>query len=177
LSGNVTTTTWTVLPSTFNPTTQGDGFELNNQWDGTDVVDNGVNNQLSGNSWASMITFNYAPGTTSFGIGLSSFQSTNPPSPNGFSVTNHELFINGTDVGMVETLVGANWTPGIVRNAYLRVDATGGSTITYVGFKNLSGNDFLIFDHLAVSAVPEPSTTGLLLAGAALCALLWLRRG
>src|SRR5580700_3891552 len=47
LSGNIPSpTTWTVLPSLFSPNTQGDGNETNNQWDGSDVVDNGANNQL-----------------------------------------------------------------------------------------------------------------------------------
>ena len=183
LSGSVPSTTWAALPTTFNPHTQGDGFETNNQWDGTDVVDNGTNNQLFGNPWASVITFNYAPGATSFGIGLSSFQSTNPPSPM-FPITNHELFVNGVDIGTIEALAGANWTPGIVRNAYLRVDATAGSTITSVGFENLSstnGPDFLIFDHLAVlppvNPAPEPSAIWLLLAaGTGMGALHRLRR-
>jgi hypothetical protein len=162
LSGNVPTTTWTTLPTVFNPNTQGDGNETNNQWDGSDVVDNATNNQLSGGSWATLTKFNYAPGAFSFGIGLSSFQS--PSSPGGLGVGNHELFVNGVDMGMIETLAPPNWSPGVVRNAYLRVDATGGSTITSVGFENIlppsQQEDFLIFDHLAVVPVPapEPST-------------------
>jgi hypothetical protein len=83
---------------------------------------------------AALTTFNYAPGATSFGISLSNFPSVNPLSPQ-FAITNHELFVNGVDLGVLETLAGANWSPGIVRNAYLRVDATGGSTITSVGFQ------------------------------------------
>jgi hypothetical protein len=182
LSGSVPSTTWNALPSTFNPITQGDGFETNTQWDGTDVVDNGTNNQLHNNPWASVITFNYAAGATSFGIGLSGFQSTNPAG--AFPITNHELFINGMDIATIETLAGSNWTPGLGRNAYLRVDVTGGSAITSVGFENLSstnGPDFLIFDHLAVqapvTATPEPSTIWLLLAaGAGMGAVHRLRR-
>ena len=176
LSGNVTTTTWTTLPTLFNPNTQGDGNENNNQWDGTEVADNGTNNQLFGDSYATLTTFNYAPGALSFGIGLSSFQSLS--TPGGLAITNHELFVNGVDMGTIETLAGANWTPGIVRNAYLRVDATGGSAISSVGFKNLtttSGEDFLIFDHLAVEA-PEPATCLLFVSGMALVGLRMRRR-
>ena len=109
LSGSVPSTTWNALPSTFNPITQGDGFETNTQWDGTDVVDNGTNNQLHNNPWASVITFNYAAGATSFGIGLSGFQSTNPAG--AFPITNHELFINGMDIGTIETLPAQTGPP------------------------------------------------------------------
>lgn len=176
LSGNVSTTTWSTLPSLFNPAIQGDGLETNNQWDGSHVVDNAISNQLSGGSWATLTTFNY--GAASFGIGLSSFQS--PPTPGGLAVGNHELFVNGVDMGMIETLAGANLTPGIVRNAYLRVDATGGSEITSMGFENLvptSGQeDFLIFDHLAVVPAPEPSTCLLFVSGIALVAVRVRRR-
>jgi hypothetical protein len=70
------------------------------------------------------------------------------------------LFVNGVDQGVLETLAGANWTPGLARNAYLRVDGTGGTTITSVAFQNLTASDVLVFDHVAVSgviALPEPS--------------------
>jgi hypothetical protein len=43
---------------------------------------------------ADTITFDYAPGTRSFGIGLSNFQSPNSPQ---FPITNHDLFVNGID--------------------------------------------------------------------------------
>jgi hypothetical protein len=175
LSGNVSTTTWSTLPALFNPAIQGDGFENNNQWDGTHVVDNAISNQLGGGSYATLTTFNY--GASSFGIGLSGFQSPNSPT---LPIGNHELFVNGVDMGMIETLAGANWTPGIVRNAYLRVDATGGSTITSVGFENIlppsQQEDFLIFDHLAVVPAPEPSTGLLFVSGIALVALRVRRR-
>ena len=178
LSGNVPTTTWSTLPNLFNPAIQGDGLETNNQWDGTHVVDNAISNQLGGgsSSFATLTTFNY--GASSFGIGLSSFQSQS--TPGGLAVGNHELFVNGVDMGMIETLAGANWTPGIVRNAYLRVDATGGSTITSVAFENIlppsQQEDFLIFDHLAVIPAPEPSTCLLFVSGIALVALRISRR-
>jgi hypothetical protein len=56
------------------------------------------------------ITFDYAPGTTTFGIGLSNFQSLDSPA---FPITNHELFVNGLDEGTIETLAGTNWAPGL----------------------------------------------------------------
>jgi hypothetical protein len=173
LSGGVTTTTWTVLPNLFD---QGVCGSLSiAAWDGTHAATNSVTNLMNSCSGptglANLTTFNYAPGTTSFGISLSNFQSISPPSPQ-FPITNHELFVNGADMGVLETLAGANWSPGIVRNAYLRVDATGGSSISSVGFENLSnsaGVDFLGFDRLAVVApvtgAPEPGSAWLLLPG------------
>jgi hypothetical protein len=101
-------------------------------------------------------TFNITPGASSFGIGLANFQSTSPASP-AFPITQHELYINGTDMGVLETLAGANWTPGITLNAYLRITATGKDLITSVGCENLTGVDFLGFSHLALqyrSAAP-----------------------
>jgi len=59
-----------------------------------------------------------------------------------------------------------NWSPGLLRNAYLRVDGTGGTLITSVEFQNLTATDVLIVDHVAVAAAtatPEPGTAGLLL--------------
>jgi hypothetical protein len=184
LSGNVTATTETSLPNLFNVNTSGDGFETNNQWDGTDIVSNSPTNLIAP-SFAALTTFNYAAGATSFGVGLSNFQSTSPASP-FFPITQHELFVNGVDLGVIETLAGANWSPGIVRNAYLRVDATGGSTITSVGIQNntvgggSTSGDFLIFDHLAIqpatqTAAPEPGTFGLLGAFAMAACLAGIR--
>ncbi len=152
LSGGVPTTTWTSLPNLFD----GDicpGLTSGQAWDGTDTATNQISNQAincTGTSGdANLITFNYAPGATSFGIGLSNFQSVNPPSPQ-FPVTNHELFVNGVDMGVLETLAGAAWSPGLTRNAYLRIDGANGGVITSVGFENLSAVDGLMFDHLAV---------------------------
>jgi len=54
------------------------------------------------------------------------------------------------DIGVLETLAGANWAPGITLNAYLRITATGKDVITSVGFENLTSADFLGFSHLAL---------------------------
>ena len=178
LSGGVPSTTWTSLPNLFNENTCGN-LTQNAAWDGTDTVINIPTNSMSNCSSpaniANVITFNYAPGTTSFGLGMGNFQSLGGP----IAITNHELFVNGMDEGVIETLAGANWTPGLQRNAYLRIDATGGSTITSVGFENISAPDVLMLDHLAVlsatSAVPEPRMLWLALAGL-LLALALVRR-
>ena len=136
--------------------------------DGTHTATNSITNNLDSctdptrSNIASLTTFNYAPGAPSFGIGLSNFQSLTSPS---FPITDHELFVNGADMGVLEILAGANWSPGFTRNAYLRIDTTGGSVITSVGFENLTTNtagvpDFLMFDRLAIAAaVPEPLPT------------------
>jgi hypothetical protein len=161
LSGGVADTTFTSLPGLFNQTDCGTLTE-NQAWDGNNTATNATGNLPNSctipNNVATNITFNYALGTTSFGIGLSNFQSINPASPS-FPITNHELFVNGVDMGVLETLAGTVWTPGLKRNAYLRIDGVNGSLITSVRFQNLSISaepDFLMFDHLAV----RPPTTG-----------------
>jgi RHS repeat-associated protein len=161
LSGGVPTTTWTSLPNLFDENTCG-VLTQNQAWDGTQTASNQILNQVTNCNvapgLANLVIFNYAPGATSFGIGLSNFQSVNPPSPR-FPVTNHELFVNGVDMGVLETLAGAAWSPGLTRNAYLRIDGTNGGLITSVGIENLLNGpvgDFLMFDHLAIL----PATTG-----------------
>jgi hypothetical protein len=169
LSGGVTATTWTTLPNLFNQNVCGTLSTAS--WAGMYAATNSVTNQLdsctSPSGLAQLTTFNYAPGTTFFGIGLANFQSLDSPEN---PITNHELFVNGVDMGEIETLAGAEWSPGVVLNAYLVIDATNGSSITSVGFENLSASpaDFLGFSELAVqtSAVPEPSSGWLLLFGA-----------
>jgi len=159
LSGAVPTTNWTSLPNLFDENTC-PPLHQNQAWDGTHTALNQITNQslncTAPPGVANRITFNYAPGATSFGIGLSNFQSVNPPSPQ-FPVTNHELFVNGVDMGVIETLAGPAWSPGLVRNAYLRIDGINGGSITSVAFENLPGGaieDGLMFDHLAVLPVP-----------------------
>jgi len=180
LSGGVTTTTWTSLPNLNNSTSLSCNIGA---WDGTDVASNEIANQLSSCSqstgFAGLTTFAYAPGTTSFGIGLGNFQSlTSPSNP----ITNHELFVNGGDMGTIENL-DPTWTPGIALNAYLVITASGGSSITSVGFENLTAADYLTFDHLAVagttSSAPEPGTLSLICLGALAIGLArrWKVRG
>ena len=180
LSGGVATTTETSLPALFN----GDTFSTltqNQFWDGTDTATNAIGNQPNSTTnptnLANLTMFNYAPGTLSFGIGLSNFQSTNSPQ---FPVTQHELFVNGVDLGVLETLAGVNWTPGTDRNAYLRIDNN--VAITSVGFENVnqppSQQDFLMFDHLTVagSVAPVPEPGYLLLLGAGFVGMVGVRR-
>ena len=186
LSGGVPTTTLTSLPALLDESACGALSAA--AWDGSHYASNMTTNQFSNCNLpaniANLTTFDYAPGAASFGIGLANFQSTSPPSPQ-FPITNHELFINGVSQGVLEVLAGANWSSGIMRNAYLRIDITGG-TINSVGFRNLSDGqqDFLAFDHLAVlpsppdtASVPEPGSMVLLASGVAgLAARLRRRR-
>jgi hypothetical protein len=166
--GGEPTTTWNALPALYDqntlPSDCYNSFGFANlgiaSWWGpyaaTSYVTNQVTECTSPIGVAQTTTFNITPGASSFGIGLANFQSTSPPSPE-FPVTQHELFINGNDMGVLETLAGANWTPGITLNAYLRITATGKDLITSVGFENLTSADFLGFSHLALqyrSAAP-----------------------
>jgi len=175
LSGGVPTTTETNLPALFNGDTFS-AFTTNQAWDGvnsvTNAIGNAPNSAFSPNNIANLTTFNYAPGTTAFGLGLSNFQSINPASP-FFPITQHDLIVNGVNLGTLETLAGNNWTAGIVRNGYLLITDAGGS-ITSVGIMNVNQpppqQDFLMFDHLAVAPgnsapVPEPSSLALLCSG------------
>jgi hypothetical protein len=182
LSGNVATTTYTGLPSLQDE--HQCGAYIMGAWDGTHVASNAINNQLNScytpTGLASLTTFGYAQGTTSFGIALSNFQSMSSPE---FPVANHELLVNGVDMGSLEMLAGASWRPGMTRNAYLLISSTADNLITSVGFRNVNGNDFLEFDHLAVGAgsgapgqVPEPASFVLLGSGLVLGILGTRRR-
>ena len=164
LSGGVPLTTFTSLPALLD---QGacPGLTDNTAWDGTHVVANITTNTFSNCTGpaniASSMALNYVPGTTSLGVGFGNFQSVSTP-PSQFPITNHELFVNGIDEGVLETLAGANWTPGLARNTYLRVDGTSGTMITSITVTNLTASDVLLLDHVAaapsVTAIPEPST-------------------
>lgn len=147
---------WNMLPVLFNSSIY--SCTPSNYWDDVWTATNETTNSASqcttptGNA-SQYTTFNAPTGTISFGIGLSNFQT---------DVTSHELFINGLDAGTIDTLAGANWTSGIVRNAYLRIDTTPGYSISTVTIETNKGqgSDFLIFDRLAVAeCVPPPNTT------------------
>jgi hypothetical protein len=164
LSGGVPLTTLTSLPAVFDTSVCG-SLSANSQWDGADAVVNIATNSVSNCSTpaniAGQITLNYAPGAASFGVGFGNFQSLSFPT---IPITNHELFVNGVDLGVLETLAGANFTPGLARNAYLRIDGTAGTLITSVAVENLTATDVLVLDHVAVQAAPsgapEPATGG-----------------
>ena len=125
-----------------------------NAWDGTRVF----------SLRPTDLTFTYAPGTRSFGIGIS----------------NDELIddvilsfqINGTG-SFIDLGSFANYqlTSGSInlRNGYLRIDAEpGDADISSVRFLDNAEFEVISFDHLAVKTiaeVPVPSTIALLTIG------------
>lgn len=153
-TGNGFNTTQTILIQTLD-------FAIDASWDGLRITSNDPNNNVppdSGVPWAQRTTFNFPSGARSFGIALSGFQSVNPPSD--YPITNHRIYINGVAMTTdIETLAGVNWVAArSLRNCYVRIDAAPNETITSVGFENISGNDFLHFDHLALLPVPTDVT-------------------
>jgi hypothetical protein len=176
--GGEPTTTWNALPAFFDQNTLPPAcynfagianLGLASWWGpyaGTNLVTNQMTECDSPVGAAQTTTINITPGASSFGIGLANFQSLDSPE---YPVTNHELFINGVDVGTIETLAGTNWTPGITLNAYLRITATGSDLITSVGFENLASADFLGFSHLALQyASAAPTVTPVIVGTAGL---------
>ena len=95
---------------------------------------------------------------------------------NAFPSNDHLLKINGVDFGSLEALSG--WVPGrTLRNLYLRIDASGLDMINSVSFSNVAnGVDLLVFDHVAVQAVPVPPALVSFLSGLCLFAYRALRR-
>jgi hypothetical protein len=64
-----------------------------------------------------------------------------------------------------------------LRNLYLRIDASGLDTINSVSFSNIgNGGDLLVFDHVAVQAVPVPPALLSFLSGLCLFAFGARRR-
>lgn len=162
---------FTSLPKTFD--SAGEPQTANNFWDGTRVLTNAGNGQNGPflPPAATDTTFTLASAAPVIGIGLANFQSATKSGTNPFPVTDHTLFVNGQSLGTVEALAGANWTGGIeLRNAYLRIEGTGGDLITSIRFRNDTGSDFLVFDRFAVYAdpalaVPAPASAPLLAFG------------
>lgn len=173
--------TITSLPNLFDATNVvGHG---DNTWDGTHALvnssggDNVFDTLADANPpTATLTTFAVAGGTTSFGVGLANFQPLGSPVA---PITDHDLFVNGVSFGTIESLGGGQFSGGLERNAYVRIDATGGEVIMSVGFRNNGGPvaDKLIFDHVAFgpAAVPEPASAITLAVGAA--GLAAVRRG
>lgn len=152
--------TYTTLPAIYNQNTlASDCYNFGNipnlgiaSWTGATAVTNIIGNSFTDcntqQAIGGTVTFDYSPGATSLGIGFANFQSADSPV---FPITNHELFVNGVDLGVLETLAGENWAPGIVLNGYLRISATGNSVITSVAVTNSNGAyDFLGFSDLAI---------------------------
>ncbi|NCS22930.1 MAG: PEP-CTERM sorting domain-containing protein [Microcystis aeruginosa G11-06] len=165
-SGGVSTSTITSLPDLSNQVSQ--------SWDGQHTLFNIPSNQFSNGIYcpstecAKLTTLNFSSSIISVGIGLSGFQSLNPPpsSPGDVPITNHRLFINGIPFSQtIEQLAGANWKSATLqRNAYLRIDALQGESISSIGFENITTypianpvtEDLLEFDHLAIKSVAQP---------------------
>jgi hypothetical protein len=121
---------------------------------------NSLSNCTSPLGTSNTLTFNLPAGTIQFGIGLANFQSPNAPN----TIANHELLISVdgvhvVDVGTIESLAGANWTPGTVRNAYMVLTATSGS-ISSVGFQtDNNALDDVGFSDLAIAQAPSILST------------------
>lgn len=175
LSGWVSSQTWTALPALF--VSGSCPYTGNQAWDGTSTATNATGNVpndcYSPTNIAKLMTISYGPGTKSLGIGLANFQSLDSPI---YPVTDHDLFVNGIDLGTIESLAGSAWSPGIVRNGYLRIDATGSTAITSVTFQNNTAVDFLMVDHLAVQTNTTPEPSGWLLFGSGTLGILGAAR-
>ncbi len=149
--------TFATLPNIAESSTVGD-----TDWSGNHVLLGNSNNAFPNEGTrVNEVTFHAAGGVSSFGVGLSGFQSNSTPYSQ-YPITDHTLFVNGVELGVLESLAGANFSPGLNRNAYLRIDGTNGDVIQSVGFANIGGRitDLLVFDHVAFASatVPEPSS-------------------
>ena len=166
--------TFTALPAVFS--VSADLAFTNNAWDGSRVLIGNAGNAFPAEvARAGSVEFLIAGGARSFGVGLSNFQSLSAPRLQ-FPSNDHLLKINGVDFGSLEALSG--WVPGrTLRNLYLRIDASGLDMINSVSFSNVAnGVDLLVFDHVAVQAVPVPPALVSFLSGLCLFAYRALRR-
>jgi hypothetical protein len=156
------------IPFTFNPPTQdphGDAFDLG-VWDGSNTLVNTRTNQ----------TYTYTA-ASNWGDTLISF--TSPATSVGFSLQQNEndveVYINGSSIGFLQSLTGI--APNGGRYGYIRIDGLSGATISTLRLANYRStyNDGWVIDHLAFTAVPEPSTYALF-AGLGALLLAWRRR-
>lgn len=169
--------TYNSVPASFN----GSGNIEN--WDGPGQITNLVNNTCTGwpsnclaGEFADRITVNISGGAASVGAGLMGFQSA---ASGAFPITDHTLYINGTAVpGTFESLAGASWSAGpFIRNLYLVIGLDpGDALITSFGFENISANDALHLDHVAIQTSVVPVPAAVWLFGTALAGLIGFSR-
>jgi hypothetical protein len=150
-----------VLPQTFNPSTQ-DGFGsafVGGNWDGANVLVNTGTNRPGNYGIAAVwgsVTFTFAgAGTDTLGFSLQQAQA------------QVGVSINGVSVGSLQSLAGLSTSSG--RVGYIRIDATGSAApIQTLTLTNNASGDGWVVDHLAfragTAAVPEPGTLALSLA-------------
>ena len=175
-AGTFTATNTLPATSVFNPTTDPaptvKAF-LQGVWDGGNVLVNHPGPAVSGGTnWYfdsanfKDLEFTFDPGTISVGFSLQQMeQNGNRLLVNGVEIISN-LFTtmgNGTDSSQA--------FPFASRNGYIRIDATGGDTITSIRLANNLGDGFVV-DHLAfnIVATPEPGALGLLGLGLTLLA-------
>lgn len=176
-AGTFSATNTLPASSVFNPTTDpasiGVQAFLQGVWDGANVIVNHPGPSVSGGAnWYSDssnfrdLEFTFDPGTISVGFSVQQLeQDGDRILVNGVEIISN-LFTtmgNGTDSSQA--------FPFASRNGYIRIDATGGDTITSIRLANNLGDGFAI-DHLAFNtvAVPEPGALGLLGLGLTLFA-------
>lgn len=162
-NGNLAPTS--TLPNTFKPSDDayGSAFTLGGggAWDGEHGVINTRTNQTFNyaepGSWGNL-TFYFGPSVTSAGFSVQQMDR------------DATIMVNGASIGNVSVLA-PNFSSGNGRQGYLRVDATGGDTISSLGIQDaFGGGDGYMFDHVAFQSVPEPISLVALCGGLGLLA-------
>jgi hypothetical protein len=132
------------LPVTWTPADDGLGL---NAWDGTRALVNGWNHNWAF-PFAASVEFQFSPPLPAVGIGLGNFQR---DAASGF--TFHSLFVNGVDMGKLESLPG--WVSIVNgKNRYLYVS---GEPISSIRFTADTHFDGLAFDKLALADGTTPT--------------------